>query len=143
MGAVAMNPDVRGRNRLACIAALACGVLLSLGSSEASAAIFYCNRQVPPQYECGPLNVYAQVANTNQAYVPQTPGYPLCERATVRYHAANVSFRCGGGPVDSGCDMRYSNLSASPLSMYVINNAPSGWLTAYLVGKAYEGNPCV
>lgn len=130
---------------------LGVGVVLAIlvaavgAARPASGAIFYCNTNVPPGYQCGPQNVYDYQANVNQAYVSQQPGRAVCERATVRYHAQNVSLRCGGGPIDSGCDMLYSEFGPYVVfSMYAIDNEPPGFLTEYLVGKAsHSSNVCV
>jgi hypothetical protein len=82
-------------------------------------------------------NIYDSQANWNQSYAQHNGGWPVCERVTIRYQAPNISFRCGGSPVDSGCDL-LGYAGTTQFSMYTGNNAPSGFLAQHMVGKADE-----
>lgn len=62
----------------------------------------------------------------------------VCEPATIRYHAANVSYRCGWSPADSQCDLAESAPGVT-LSMYTGNDDNIEW---YMVGKEYTGDVC-
>lgn len=103
--------------------------------SSAGAATFYCNEVVAPSSDC-PQHLNTNEWNTNQAYIPQNNYDPVCERATIRYHAANISYRCGDGPTDSQCDLYI--YAGDVLSMYVSNDLSTGSFAEYMVGKGYN-----
>lgn len=106
----------------------------TIAVGTAKAAYFYCNEAVPAYSFC-PIyaNINNDYYNTNQAYAKDINGYPVCERATIRYHAANVSYRCGGSPVDSGSDL-WGYPLITTFSVYTGNNSAG---SVYMVGKAY------
>jgi len=110
-------------------------------SPSTAAAIFYCNEVTPAYTEC-PLyiNYYVGGIGThNQSYAKGATGQVyVCERATIRYHAANVSHRCGWSPADSQCDLSQYGAGIT-LSMYTDNDYSVEW---YMVGKEYSGNVC-
>lgn len=106
-----------------------------MAAPSAHAALFYCNRVTPPGYCSEHANVENYTYDWNQSYVSNGGGLPVCERVTKRYSAANSSFRCGGSPVSSGCDL-LGPYAPFEWSMYTGNNNPSGGLAEYMVGKA-------
>jgi hypothetical protein len=118
------------------VALLAAAVLCAaVAAGKASGAIFYCNEIVTSGYWCPVhLNVYDVTANINQAYAQNVPGAYVCEKVTITYQAANISYRCGGSPVDSGCDLLYAQYGPGvEWSMYTGNANGFG---EYMVGKA-------
>ena len=113
-------------SRLGIAVALIAAVSLSaaVAAGKASGAIFHCNEIVPSGYFCPVyVNVYDATANINQAYAQNVPGAYVCERVTNTYQAPNVSYRCGGSPVDSGCDLLYAQYGPGvEWSMYTGND---------------------
>jgi hypothetical protein len=123
---------------MAVIAAVGAASGTGFAAQGSRSAVFYCNEVVPAATWCPDhLNIYDSQANWNQSYAQQNGGWPVCERVTIRYQAPNISFRCGGSPVDSGCDL-VGYAGTTQFSMYTGNNAPSGYLAQYMVGKAEE-----
>lgn len=104
----------------------------ALAAGAAKGALFYCNQGVPPYSFCPSyLNINNDAFNWNQAYAKGINGFPVCERATIRYHAQNISYRCGGSPVGSQCDL-VGYPVVTTFSVYTGNNS-SG--SVYMVGK--------
>lgn len=102
---------------------------------------FYCNEVTPAYTECPTYINYnvAGIGTHNQSYAKGATGQVyVCERVTIRYHAANVSHRCGWSPADSQCDLYQYGVGIT-LSMYTDNDysVPSD-----MVGKEYTGTVC-
>ncbi len=125
--------------RLSTLAVLACAGFLCAAASPqlSSGAIYYCNQYVAAHSVC-PDYINEVGGNHNQAYASHGNGIPVCEKATIRYQAANVSRRCGGSPVDSQCDLTYYDPSTE-FSTYTGNN---DIYYVFMVGKVYSGYLC-
>lgn len=119
----------------------AAAVSAGISASRSPAAIFYCNQVVSPYTWCSQYINYpvTGLGTHNQSYAKDATGEVyVCERATIRYHAANVSYRCGWSPADSQCDLAGYGYGVT-LSMYTADDYGVSW---YMVGKEYTGDVC-
>jgi hypothetical protein len=133
---------LRGWASKCSIVVAAAFALAAVGSATAGATTtFYCNIEVSGYTECPyHWNIDNVTEDWNQAYAQQHNGWPVCERATIQYHAQNSSFRCGSSPVDSNCDL-VGYQPGTVFSMYTDNNGVAPML---MVGKAFgEITGCV
>jgi hypothetical protein len=110
-------------------------------ASASSATVFYCNQEVAAYTWCPQFDNYpvTGLGTHNQSYAQDATGLVnVCERATIRYQAPNVSFRCSSSPADSECDLSEMGYGVT-LSMYTADDDSIPW---YIVGKVYIGDVC-
>jgi hypothetical protein len=98
---------------------------------------FYGNAVITPG-EC-PQFLNETGYNANQGYFKGQNGVvTVCERATVRFHAQNISFNCGPSPQSSFCDLLF--YAGTQLSLYVDNR---NIVNEFTVGEGYSIGGCV
>ncbi len=115
---------------VALLAAFA-GLPMVLAATAKADDLYYCDEYIFGYNACSyhGNGIFSQ----NHAYVPGARYGGVCERATIRYHANNISRNCTNtGLASAGCDIQY--YYGNQISAYAGNNQQLG---QEIVGHAY------